>query len=682
MTDEVPCTAALARLVDAIVPADATPSASATGVLEHLQSVLAAERPDWRERLDAVLALVADDDPVAALAAHAEDADVQWLTGLVVDGYWANPEDRGGAGTAAWDDLGFRRWPDGDRPRTPPIPEHREARIRPGDLSERYDAIVIGSGAGGGVAAEALAASGRRVLVVEAGDWPDLADVTIDHLRNPRQVRGLQLFSGPPLGTTRIAADGTPIGDPSDGRWSNNAMSVGGGTRYYGAQAWRLTPEDFRMRSVYGRPEGSDLPDWPFGYDVLEPYYTRAEVEMGVSGSAAGDTSGGPRSRDYPMPPLRPGRAAEVLRGGAGRLGWSTTTVPLLINSAEYAGRPACVQCAQCIGFDCPVQAKAGSHNTTLARAFATGRCRILPSTTVVRLLTDAAGRVTGARLAGETDGAVWRQDVAAEQVVLAGGAVETARLLLNSATEAEPTGIGNLTDQVGRHLQGHLYGGAIGLFDDLVQDLLGPGPSIATTDFRHGNAGLVGGGMLANEFVPTPVSAYHYLRAADLAPAGGTGMKDALQHAYPRMLRVVGPIQEVTSAESRVRVDPAVRDRFGAPVARLSGSSHPEDLRSRAFLTARATEWLTASGATTVRDDAVNGGGRPRSGPSGGQHQAGTCRMGDDPATSVVDPDGRVWGHPGLAIADGSLHPTNGGVNPVLTILANAYRVMDHLLA
>jgi choline dehydrogenase-like flavoprotein len=191
-----------------------------------------------------------------------------------------------------------------------------------------------------------------------------------------------------------------------------------------------------------------------------------------------------------------------------------------------------------------------------------------------------------------------------------------------------------------------------------------------------------VGGGMIANEFVPTPVSAYHYLRAGDLVARSGTAMKDGLRSAYPRMLRVVGPIQEVTSAGSRVRVDPAVLDRFGSPVARLSGSSHPEDLRARAFLTDRATEWLTASGATTVRHDIVNGAGRVPVGPSGGQHQAGTCRMGDDPATSVVDPDGRVWGHENLRIADGSLHPTNGGVNPVLTILANAYRVLDRMLA
>ncbi|MGN6744105.1 MAG: NAD(P)-binding protein, partial [Amnibacterium sp.] len=195
----------IARLVDAIVPADGTPGASATGVVEHVRAVVAAERPEWQDRLDRVLTL-AGDDPAAALAS--DDADVQWFTALVVDAYWANPEDRAGRGTAAWDDLGWRRWPEGDRPLVPPVDEYREARIRPADLAERYDAIVVGAGAGGGVAAEALAASGRSVLVVEAGDWPELAAVTLDHLRNPRQVRGLQLFSGPPLGSVRIAADG------------------------------------------------------------------------------------------------------------------------------------------------------------------------------------------------------------------------------------------------------------------------------------------------------------------------------------------------------------------------------------------------------------------------------------------------------------------------------------------
>jgi choline dehydrogenase-like flavoprotein len=246
----------------------------------------------------------------------------------------------------------------------------------------------------------------------------------------------------------------------------------------------------------------------------------------------------------------------------------------------------------------------------------------------------------------------------------------------LNSRSDREPDGVGNNADQVGRHLQGHLYGGTIGVFDDDVEELIGPGPSIATGDFRHDNPGLVGGGILANEFVPTPSNIFRYLADAELIPRYGLGAKDGMRTLSRRLVRLMGPIQEVTSAESRVTIDPTVRDRLGIPVVRLSGSLHPEDLRAREFISARSSEWLRASGATrvvpTYRSEPI--------GPSGGQHQAGTCRMGDDPASSVTDKWGRIWGHDNVRIADGSLHVTNGGANPVLTIFANAFRIIDDL--
>jgi choline dehydrogenase-like flavoprotein len=273
----------------------------------------------------------------------------------------------------------------------------------------------------------------------------------------------------------------------------------------------------------------------------------------------------------------------------------------------------------------------------------------------------------------------MFRTVVQAETVVVAAGAIESARLLLASGTDREPNGLGNNTDQVGRHLQGHLYAGALGLFDDEVFGFDGPGPSIATCDFRHGNPGLVGGGMIANEFVPTPVSIFGYLVDAGIIPPYGLEAKDGMRRWARRMQRVVGPIQEVTTDTARVRLDPAVKDRFGNPAVALSGSLHPADRQARAFLVERAAEWLEASGATTVVPAPPLGTGP--SGPSSGQHQAGTCRMGTDPAASVTDPYGRVWGHDNLYVADGSLHVTNGGVNPVLTILANSLRVADHLV-
>jgi choline dehydrogenase-like flavoprotein len=314
-----------------------------------------------------------------------------------------------------------------------------------------------------------------------------------------------------------------------------------------------------------------------------------------------------------------------------------------------------------------------------LPRATATGRLALLLGTRVERIVTDGHGRVTGVLVVGDVGGSRWRSVVSAEQVIVAAGATETARLLLYSTSDREPAGLGNNTDQVGRHLQGHLYAGALGVFDDPVNDYVGPGPSISTNDFRHHNAGLVGGGMLANEFVPTPLGNVGYLSGAGLLGLHGAGVKERMRHLVPRMQRVVGPIQEVTSAESRVRLDSRVRDRFGIPVVQLSGGLHPEDHRVHAFLSERAEEWLTASGATTVLRSGRRGDDQ---GPSSGQHQGGTARMGTDPARSVTDPYGRVWGHDNLYVVDGSLQVTNGGVNPVLTIFANAFRIMDAVTA
>lgn len=689
----------LIALVDAIMPADDHPSASEAGGLEFLHRVLTGDREEWgprvrdvvtavestsRQAIGVPFATLNEPERLRVLEELSSDGEYRWFASLVQYGYYADPGNGGNRDAASWRMLGWSpdppdgpalsTWGDGDAPGETP---DRRAFLRPEQVAERYDAIVIGSGAGGGVAAWALAASGRTVLVVERGDLPPTGFLAVDHLRNARTTLGFDDRLAPAPDEWRtLEVDGRVLRlSPRDVRWGNNAMTVGGGTRVFGAQAWRFAPEDFRMASTYGVPDGSALADWPIGYDDLEPYYTRAEWELGVSGSTAGDTSGAWRSRDYPMPPLPPTRPAEVLAEGARRLGIATQPVPLLVNSTPYHGRAACVRCAQCVGFTCRVGAKNGVHNTVLARALATGRVGLLTGARAERMVADRTGRVVAVALVGETDGKVWRRRVAASEFVIAAGAIETARLLLNSPTDREPNGLGNNTDQVGRHLQGHVYAGAIGIFPEPVNDDLGPGPAIATQDFRHRNPGVVGGGMLANEFVPTPVNAHAYLAGAGLLPPHGREAKRRMRHLVPRMQRIMGPIQEVTTAEARVRLDPSVKDRFGVPVARLSGSLHPEDVRAARFLTERAAEWLESAGAVIVRPMALPTPGR---GPSSGQHQAGTARMGTDPASSVTDPWGRLWEQPHVRIVDGSVHVTNGGVNPVLTIIANAMRIMD----
>jgi choline dehydrogenase-like flavoprotein len=203
------------------------------------------------------------------------------------------------------------------------------------------------------------------------------------------------------------------------------------------------------------------------------------------------------------------------------------------------------------------------------------------------------------------------------------------------------------------------------------VFDGKGPGVTIASRQFLHGNPGLVGGGMLANEFVKLPIITW-----AGSFPPGkrrwGLDAKRWMRENYTRVIQVNGPAHDIPSPESRVRIDPAVRDKYGIPAIRRSGNVHAETRRVVRFLRARAIDWLKAAGATDIWYPSHIGL------RSGGQHQAGTCRMGADPRTSVCDPFGRVHGHDNLYVVDGSLHVTAGGLNPALTIMALAFRCAE----
>ncbi|UVI33449.1 GMC family oxidoreductase [Paenibacillus spongiae] len=691
----------LKAVADCMVPEDAWPSATNSGVLTYLERHAGEDSAAWTNIIEPGLLAVNAEAAArharsfAELSADEKDSllhDIQqervrdWpvsskqffdtLLSLVIEGYYGSPEAGGNRGGKSWNMIGFRPGPiPGTRA---PVEETDLPQRSFGQLRDRYDAVVVGAGAGGSVAAAMLAESGLSVLVIERGSWLRYGEVGSDHLRNHRLSK-YGHNTGPALeGNSRtilLSGGEERITAPFEGDYHNNAMTVGGGTRVYGAQAWRFHPEDFRMATRYGIPDGSSLSDWPIRYQDLEPYYERAEWEVGVSGDGDAHPGRGKRERPYPMPALPRTREADRLARAAVKLGWEAGPVPLLINSVERDGRPACGRCGQCVGFACPTNSKNGGHNTMLVRAISTGNCDLICDTIVERIDTEAGRRATGVHLVQETAGSTQRRQVRAGHVVVAAGAIESARLLLNSVSDAEPNGIGNRYGQVGRNLQGHLYSGAYGLFDEPIQDGLGPGVSIATFRFDHSNeAGIIGGGLLANEFTRLPL--IHWYRAlAPEAARWGIAGKETMRETYLRTSQIQGPIQEIPSAESRVRLSTTVKDRFGLPVAQLSGSAHPESLRASAMLAEQAEKWLWAAGARQVwRTRAGNG-------LSGGQHQAGTLRMGNDPSTSVTDPMGRVHGYDNLWVSDGSVHVTNGGVNPVLTILALAFRTAENLV-
>jgi choline dehydrogenase-like flavoprotein len=534
------------------------------------------------------------------------------------------------------------------------------------------DAVVVGAGAGGGVAAKTLSEAGLRVVLLERGGWAGFHEHGHDDLLNQRTTVLGSAF-GPDDRHPRVIAAGpnqwrTVL--PHEGGYGNNAACVGSGTVSYGAMAWRFMEQDFRLRSLYGAPEGSTLEDWPLTYAELEPFYERAEWEIGVSGDMAGNPFSPPRAKPYPMPPFAYNREGRLLEAAARRLGWHPFPIPMLRNSAAYQDRNACIACRYCVGFACEINSKNGTHNTVIPRAVATGNCELRTHCVASEIVVDDRGRARAVRYFDAEDRP---QEQPCRLVVVAAAAIETARLLLNSRSRLFPNGAGNRHDWVGRNLQGHAYSGARGLFAEDTYDDVGSGATIAVSDFNHTIPGLRGGGVLCNEFIRLPYQFASYRPPG--APRWGAAHKRFQRRFFRRSIGMHSPIQEMPRFESRVEVDPSVRDAWGIPVARISGARHPHDLECGRALSERAVTWLREAGAIETWPLIAG------SGVSGGQHQAGTCRMGNDPQTSVTNRHGQVHDIDNLFVADGSLHVTNGGFNPVLTIMALGYWVGDSIV-
>ena len=535
--------------------------------------------------------------------------------------------------------------------------------------SQEVDFVIVGSGAAGGVMARELAVAGFTVVVLEQGPYLKSGDFRHNEFGYKFQE---DLAWGPRQGhpqTFRQTADQTAV--EADHAVLSYAHNVGGSSVHFAANYWRFREVDFIERSLLGPISGTSFDDWPITYQDLEPYYTKVDWEIGVSG-VQGPTDP-PRSKGYPCPPM-PVKSPGVLLERAGKkLGYHPYPAPVAILSQPHNGRPACMHCGFCWGFGCEASAKSSSLVSMIPQAEATGRCEIRPLSTASRIETNPAGRATGVTY---WDSAGVEHLQKARAVVLAANGAETPRLLLLSESSRFPDGLANSSGMVGKNLMFNGWSWTVGTFEHPVNAY----KSIPTTRVIHDfysldpALGFYGGGGIdaRSPSGGTPIASALNAGPPD-GPQWGEAWKQSLRETFTHTAAFVGHTTSLPLPTNSVSLDPTLRDRWGRPALRTTYQFHPDDLSTAQFFRDRSEELMAAAGATKTWGEIVGQGMQFQ------QHLLGTCRMGNDPATSVVDKFHRSHDVPNLFICDGSSLVTSGRGQPTMTIQALAFRAAEH---
>lgn len=533
------------------------------------------------------------------------------------------------------------------RPLTAPGIDGERVPMR--DLSrEEVDVCVVGAGAGGGVVGAKLAEAGFSVAILDAGPhWDPTRDFVSD------ESGSRKLF----WTDERITGGEHPVELGSN----NSGRGVGGSTVHYSMVAMRARPDDLRRRTLEGEVAGAELVDWPVTFDDLEPYYEEVEEALQVAGPTS--YPWGRRRRRYPQREHELNASAELLVRGCRELGIPVAPAPIATLSAPHAGRPPCVYRGFC-NYGCTTNAKSSVLVTFIPRAIRAG-AEVRPNAMAARVEHDAGGRVTAVLHFREGSDELFRQR--AKSVVVAGYAVETPRLLLNSASALFPDGLANSSGLVGRCFMVHSGDQVFARFRDRINQYKAPPPGGALTE--HFNRTMAGEGFVCGYTIEV-VGPHPQDFAARVSSARGLWGAELrrlmLDYNYYSGVGIVGEI--LPQRENRVTLDAAERDRYGLPVAHVTFRMHENDVRLARHAVGRMTAILEAAGGEGAWSAERTA------------HLLGTCRMGSDPSASVVDADCRAHDVANLFVTDGSVFPTSTAANPSLTIQAIAARTADRI--
>ena len=536
---------------------------------------------------------------------------------------------------------------------------------------DAVDFVIIGSGSAGGILAKELSTAGFDVVVLEQGPYRTAADFTHDELSV--LFRKELLGGGPEVHGQTFRHDEIDTATMPDESPIRYARGVGGSSVHFTANFWRFREIDFKERSLLGPISGTNFADWPITYEELEPYYTKVDWEIGVSGAPGPFDA--PRSKPFPMPPMPIKSSGVLLERGAKKLGLHAQAEPHAILSQAHNGRPGCTSCGYCMYYGCEISAKSSTLAAMIPLAEASGHCEIRPDSVVIRIDTDAGGR---ANQVVYLDAAGNEQAQKAKAVVLSANGAESARLLLMSENARHPDGLANASGFVGRNLMHNSHALVNGVFEHPLNDYKGVQVSRIIHDFYETDEqrGFYGGGGIDARPLWSATPIYHVLQGMPPdVPAWGGDFKNAVAHNFTRQMSIVGSTTSLALDSNNVTLDPESKDAWGRPAIRETYRDHPDDLSTAKFLQDRAMELIDAAGAEKSWR-------RPIETTNGGEHLLGTCRMGDDPKSSVVDKTHRSHDVPNLYICDGSSFVTSGRGQPTMTIMALAFRAADQIKA
>ena len=528
--------------------------------------------------------------------------------------------------------------------------------------NDPVDVLIIGAGASGAAIAWSLLETRMRILCLEQGDH--LADKDYPSRRDDYELARYAEFSCDP--NVRGLKQDYPINATDSCITPVNWNGVGGSTINFLGHWPRMRPSDFRTRTLDGVAD-----DWPVDYHMLAPFYDMNDRNIGASGLA-----GNPAYPDYtpPNPPIPIGVLGQTLARGFNRMGWHWWPSDVAILSRDDDGRQKCVNAGTC-DLGCAAGAKGGTNFTYWPMLEGAG-VELRTKARVREILVDEATGLASGVLYHGPDGQVHEQR--AEMVIVACNGVGTPRLLLNSASKLFPDGLANRSGKVGKNLMFHPLTGVAGVFDDQMKGHEGPmACSILSQEFYESDPsrGFVRGYGLHSGRSTTPMTFALGGYGIDNPIPWGDAHREIMDRQYPYLAGLTIVTEDLPEEDNCVTLDPDLTDSDGIPAPKIN---YRLGENTRAMLRhgeARAREVLLAAGARQVlekSDDKVWW--------RAGWHQMGTCRMGHDPETSVVNGWGRSHDVKNLFIVDGSIFVTSGAVNPTSTIQALALYIGDRI--